>query len=68
MKHLSYKETELILVLMRRDQMTEAEARERIAATGKAIREAILSGGLEEPEEILLEELGLEPDYIWNFI
>ena len=50
----------IISILMRRDEMTRAEARELI----KIARERILDG--EDPEEVLAEEFGLEPDYIFD--
>jgi hypothetical protein len=49
-------------VLMRRDGLSPAEADDLIdEAKGR-----ILAG--EDPEEILEEEFGLEPDYIWDLI
>lgn len=47
-------------VLMRRDGLTPREAAEIISIA----RERILDG--EDPEEVLAEEFGLEPDYIFD--
>ncbi len=49
-------------VLIRRDNMTAEDADEMIAEA----RERVFDG--EDPEEILLEEFGLEPDYIFDLI
>lgn len=49
-------------VLMRRDGMTSREANEAIAEA----RERVLEG--EDPEEVLAEEFGLEPDYIFDLL
>lgn len=50
----------IISILMRRDEMTRAEAKELI----KIARERIRDG--EDPEVVLEEEFGLEPDYIFD--
>lgn len=49
-------------VIMRRDNMSSEEADELI----KEAREAINDG--EDPEEVLAEMLGLEPDYIFDLL
>lgn len=49
-------------VLMRRDGMSAAEAQDLIDEA----RERVLEG--EDPEEILLAEFGLEPDYFWDLL
>lgn len=49
-------------VLMRRDGLSAAEAYELIAEA----RERCLEG--KDPEEILHDDFGLEPDYIWDLI
>jgi hypothetical protein len=54
---LSLKET-----LMERDGIDSEEADEMIADA----RQRVFDG--EDPEEILLEEFGLEPDYIFDLI
>jgi len=54
--------SELKRVLMNRDNMTEEEADEAIAEA----RERIADG--EDPEEILHDEFGLEPDYIFDLV
>jgi len=58
--------SELKSILMRRDGLTSVEADERIGE----VRERILAGeiGVWEMEDIMLEEFGLEPDYIMDLI
>jgi hypothetical protein len=54
--------TELERVLIDRDGMSLEEAREEIAQA----RIAVLKG--EDPEEVLNDWFGLEPDYIFDLI
>ena len=49
-------------VIMRRDDMTEAQADKAIA---EAVQ-AVLDG--ENPEEVLEDYFGLEPDYIFDIL
>lgn len=49
-------------VLIRRDNMTTEAADEMIAEA----RERVFEG--EDPEEILMEDFGLEPDYIFDLL
>lgn len=49
-------------VLIERDGLTESEADEQI----KEAKQRVLDG--EDPEEILLDEFGLEPDYFFDLI
>lgn len=55
--------TSLKQVLMERDELTSKEADELIAEA----RRMILEDG-ENPEEVLYEEFGLEPDYIFDLL
>lgn len=59
---------EIIEILMRRDGISYADAKEAYLECREAIQEAIDNGEVFEVEEILASELGLEPDYIFNFI
>ena len=54
--------TEIAKILMKRDGLTEAEALEVEKETREAVREAIENG--EDPEEVLMDLCGLEPDYL----
>lgn len=56
----SYK---ILPVLMRRDGMSRAEAEDLIAEA----RKRVLEYG-EDPEEVLADEFGLEPDYIYDLL
>lgn len=47
-------------VLMNRDKMSEADADELISD----MKEQVLNGA--DPEEVLHDEVGLEPDYLWE--
>jgi hypothetical protein len=49
-------------ILIRRDNYTVEEARRAL----KEARARVHDG--EDPEEILLEEFGLEPDYIFDLL
>lgn len=49
-------------VLMRRDKLTPDEADELIAEA----QECVAAG--EDPEEVLEEMFGLEPDYFWDIL
>ncbi len=49
-------------VLMRRDGLSNAEAQDLIDEA----RQAVVEGA--DPEEVLHDEFGLEPDYLWELI
>lgn len=59
---------EIIDILMRRDGLTYADAKAAYLECQEAIQEAIDNDEIFEVDEILRSELGLEPDYIFNFI
>ena len=50
-------------ILMRRDEMTSEDADEMVEAAKREFRE---EGG--DPEEIIAEWFGLEPDYAWELL
>ena len=54
--------SELRTVLMKRDKLTHEEADEIIREARMQVSEG------EDPEEILADEFGLEPDYIFDLI
>lgn len=54
--------SELKRILMERDGMSDLEANEVI----KEARERVYDG--EDPEEILMDEFGLEPDYVFDLL
>lgn len=51
-------------VLMRRDNMSELEADNYLEETMDEIRAAIADGDLDEVEDIMLHDVGLEMDYL----
>lgn len=59
----------IIAILMERDELTEEEAREQVEDVAKAINDNLENGGsYEEAEDVLLEDLGLEMDYIFDLL
>ena len=59
---------EIVEILMRRDGMSKADAIQLYKDTKREIDEALALGNHDEVEDILASNLGLELDYIWNFI
>lgn len=55
-------------VLMERDGMDEQEASQVVDEVIESIGEAVMTGSLEDAEDILMSELGLEPDYIEDIL
>jgi len=56
------KSNNIVKVLMNRDGLSKEDAFEAL----KWAKERMFEG--EDPEEILLEEFGLEPDYIFDLL
>lgn len=54
----------VVKILMKRDGMTEKEAKEQVADVSEQIQVALLNGWIDEVEDIMMDELGLEMDYI----
>lgn len=52
----------IVQILMSRDGMSRADAEELV----QELRQRVIEG--EDPEDLLHEELGLEPDYIEELI
>ena len=52
----------VVEVLMNRDELTKAQAEEEVMWARKRVWQG------EDPEEILFEDFGLEPDYIFDII
>lgn len=60
---------EIIQILMRRDGMTYDEARRYLKEVREEIADAIENqASLEEIEDIVMDELALEPDYLIYFL
>ena len=63
MRVIPFEEPETLKqVLIRRDRMSAKEADERIAEARQAVEDG------EDPENILHEEFGLEPDYVFDLL
>jgi hypothetical protein len=58
------KPNEVIRILMDRDDLTEAEAEERL----QEVREMLAEADPWEAEDIIADELGLEMDYIFDIL
>lgn len=59
----------IITILMRRDGMSYDEAERYVREVQEEISNEILAGAsLEEIEDIIMDELGLEPDYVIDFL
>jgi len=58
----------LIGVLMRRDGLSEAQAKEQIQEARDRVREYLDEGELDMAHDICAEMWGLEPDYLLEII
>ena len=58
----------IVDILVRRDGYTRKEAREMYETTRAEIMDAVMGTSCLDPEDVLAEELGLEPDYLFDFI
>lgn len=52
----------LLEVLMRRDRLTRVDALDLIHDAKLRVQAG------EDPEEVLAEDFGLEPDYLWDLL
>ena len=59
---------EVIQILMARDGISRKEATARVKEVREMMLEALDSGDTESLEDIFMDELGLEPDFIPDFI
>ena len=59
---------EIIEILMNRDGISYQDAKEAYLECKSEIMDALDGTSCLAVEEILMSELGLEPDYIFNFI
>lgn len=62
------KLNEIINILMRRDKLSEEEAREWIEETMDEVMDMAAAGNLIEAEDYFVHELGLEPDYLFDLL
>ena len=55
-------------VLMRRDGLSEEDAKREVEDFRADIEDSIMSGNLEDIEDALMYDLGLEPDYLLDLL
>lgn len=55
-------------VLMRRDGLSEEDAKREVEDFKADIEDSIMSGDLEDIEDALMYDLGLEPDYLMDIL
>ena len=55
-------------VLMRRDGLSEEDAKREVEDFRADIEDSIMSGNLEDIEDTLMNDLGLEPDYLLDLL
>ena len=55
-------------VLMRRDGLSEEDAKREVDNFREDIEDSIMSGNLEDIEDALMNDLGLEPDYLMDIL
>lgn len=60
--------SKLVRTLMERDGVTRDEAERMVDEVREEILEAVYDGDYSEAEEIMLSELGLEMDYIYDIL
>lgn len=58
----------IVKILMERDEYTREEALAVVNECQEAMFAALECGDTEEAEEIFMDYLGLEPDYMYDFI
>ena len=58
----------LVEILMERDGISKAEAEQLIADTREELWECLDGTSCLDPEEVICNNLGLEPDYIFDLI
>ena len=58
----------IIELLMRRDGIPRAEATTQYENTRMEFLSALAGTSCRDPEDVLAEDLGLEPDYIFEFL
>lgn len=55
-------------VLMRRNGLSEEDAKREVDDFKADIEDSIMSGDLEDIEDALMNDLGLEPDYLMDIL
>lgn len=60
------KENSVVKIISERDGISVEEAVKIVKHTALEMDEALMNG--ESPEEVLMDELGLEPDYVFEIL
>lgn len=55
-------------ILMERDGLTKQEAEKQKTLTGAAVEDAIAAGDFDLVEDIMMSDLGLEMDYVFDIL
>lgn len=58
----------LIELLMRRDHISRKEATEMLFTCREDINRAVEEGNYYEVDDIIMDDLGLEPDYLYDIL
>jgi len=66
--YVEYGKRHMIHILMHRDDMLEDDARESVMLTCREIRESINDGDADSASDILMSNLGLEPDFLESLL
>ena len=65
---MAKKQNRVVKILMERDGLTESEAIEIVRDVKSEIDDCLEGCNCLEAEEIIMDELGLEPDYIFDIL
>lgn len=58
----------LVELLMRRDHLTHEEAIEMLFTCKEDLERAVSDGNYSEVDDIIMDDLGLEPDYLFDIL
>lgn len=67
-KKTAPKRNRVVQILMDRDDLTEAEATRLVEDTRSELEDAMYGTSLTDVEDIIMLNLGLEPDYLFDII
>ena len=67
-KKAAPKRNRVVQILMDRDDLTEAEATRLVEDTRSELEDAMYGTSLTDVEDIIMLNLGLEPDYLFDII
>ena len=58
----------LVELLMRRDYLTREEAIEMLFTCKEDLERAVSDGNYSDVDDIIMDDLGLEPDYLFDIL